>query len=148
MKRGVRFASALVLGVALLSSCRALPEEEAAAEKAASVEAIKGTDLNRVTVTAEAAERLGIETARVRQVAYKGATHKVVSYGALIYDADGAAFVYTNPELLVFIRSKITVLSIENNNVFFSGGPATGTSIVTVGVPELYGIDSGVGGNE
>jgi hypothetical protein len=148
MSRGIRFATAALVSVALLSSCRALPEEPAATEKAASVEAIEGTDLTKVKVTAKAAERLGIQTARVREIALRGAKRKVVSYGALIYDADGTAFVYTNPEPLVFIRSKINVLSIEDDRVFFTGGPTTGTSIVIVGVPELFGIDSGVGGNE
>jgi hypothetical protein len=148
MNRGLRIASAFLACVALLASCRALPEEEATVEKAASVEQIKGTDLNRVKVTPKAAERLGIETARVTQAKLGKTTQKVVAYGALIYDAEGAAFVYTNPEPLTYIRSNITVISITNDRVFFSGGPATGTSIVTVGVPELYGIDSGVGGNE
>src|SRR5262245_55532198 len=54
MKPVSRFASALLVCVALLSSCRALPEEETAVEKSATVEAIKGTNLNRVKVTAKA----------------------------------------------------------------------------------------------
>jgi hypothetical protein len=148
MKRGVRVASVVLACVALLSSCRALPEEEAAVEKAASVEKIAGSNLTRVKVTAKAAERLGIETAPVREASAGKAKRKVIAYGALIYDADGAAFVYTNPQPLTFVRARINVLSIANDLVFFSGGPAAGTSIVTVGVPELFGIDSGVGGNE
>jgi hypothetical protein len=149
MRARIRLTAGLLVSLALLSACSKAPEEPASTERAASVEAIKGTNLNRVKMTAKAAERLGIETAAVREISRPGGlSSKVVDYAALIYDAEGSTFVYTNPEPLVYVRSAITVHSIENNLVFFSGGPAVGTSIVTVGVSELFGVDSGVGGNE
>jgi hypothetical protein len=66
----------------------------------------------------------------------------------LIYDADGAASVYTNPEPLVYVRAPVTVEEINNGQAQLNAGPPSGTAVVTVGAPELYGIDSGIGGNE
>ena len=48
-----------------LTACET-PAEEEGGEEAAAVEPIKGTDVNRVTLTKEAAETLGIETATIR----------------------------------------------------------------------------------
>ena len=72
----------------------------------------------------------------------------VIDYSALIYDANGAASVYTSPEPRVFVRAPITVDHIDQGQAFLTQGPPPGTAIVTVGAPELYGIDGGIGGNE
>ena len=60
----------------------------------ATVEPIKGTDVNRVTLTKEAAERLGIETAPIRQVGGR----KVVPDAAVVYDPEGKTFTYSSSE--------------------------------------------------
>ena len=43
-----------------------------------------------------------------------------------------------------YIR-KITVDYIEGERVYLLDGPPAGTEVAVVGVPELYGIDTGVG---
>ena len=54
-----------------------------------------GGDLSRLTLTDKAVERLSLATAKVT----KGAGGALeVPYGALIYDATGKTWVYTNPE--------------------------------------------------
>lgn len=117
----------------------------------ATVERIAGTDYSRVTLTAKAAERLGIQTAPVREaeVARKGQgqamLRKVIPYGAVVYDTNGNAFVYTNPEPLTFVRSPISVDYIEGDLAVLADGPPTGTAVVTVGAPELHGTEFGVG---
>ena len=127
-----------------------MTEEEATGPEPARVVKVKGTSQSRLLLTQKAAERVGITTAPVGEIPGPGdgAVRKVVDYSALIYDADGNAFVYTNPEPLTFVRQPVTVDLIENDRVVFSDGPSVGTAVVTVGVPELFGIDAGVGGNE
>jgi hypothetical protein len=48
-----------------LTGCAEAPAEEAGESEPAYVEAVEGTELNRVTLTEHAAQRLGIETAQV-----------------------------------------------------------------------------------
>jgi multidrug efflux pump subunit AcrA (membrane-fusion protein) len=50
-----------------LAGCAEAPAEEAGESEPAYVEAIEGTELNRVTLTEHAAQRLGIETAEVTE---------------------------------------------------------------------------------
>jgi hypothetical protein len=104
-----------------------------------------------VTLSARAAERLGIETAptgggdpagRLVGVGARGA-RTVVPYSAVLYDARGDTWVYTNPEPLVFVRERVSVESIDGNRVFLTNGPPAGTTIVTVGGAELLAAELG-----
>jgi len=104
-----------------------------------------GTDLNRVILTEQAAKRLGIETAPVRETQVQGKLRKVVPYAAVFYDLNGKTWVYTNPEPLTFVRANISVDYIEGDLAVLSEGPPSGTKAVTVGSPELYGTEFGVG---
>jgi hypothetical protein len=104
-------------------------------------EPIGGTDIQRLTLTESAAERLNIQTATV-EVAGDG---RVVPSAAVIIDTTGTYWVYTNPEPLVFVRHEIGPVREEGLKAFFVNGPETGTSVVTIGVPELYGAEFGIG---
>jgi hypothetical protein len=66
-------------------------------------------------------------------------------YAAVLYDPNGDTWAYTNPEPLVFVRSPITVVTIEGNRAVLSAGPAAGTQVVTVGAAELLGTEYEVG---
>ena len=146
-RRWVVAALALAVAVSCSACAKATHAEEASAEPA-KVEKIAGTDLNRLELQKAAVERLGIATVAVRDVDPPAAGHTVVDDAALIYDANGAASVYTNPEPLVYVRAPVTVDHIDHGQAFLSQGPPPGTAVVTVGAPELYGIDGGIGGNE
>ena len=74
-----------------------------------------------------------------------GASHKLVPYSAVIYDVKGATWVYTNPEGKVYLRQPVKVDYIKGQLAYLSEGPAAGTSVVTRGVAELYGAETGVG---
>lgn len=111
----------------------------------ARVERIGKTDFNRVVLTAQAAKRLGIETAPVHDTQVQGKLRKVVPYSAVFYDLNGKTWVYTNPEPLTFIRASISVDYIDSDLAVLSEGPPSGTAVVTVGSPELYGTEFGVG---
>lgn len=132
----------LVLGLAL-SACGQQPVAAAPAVPAATVEAIPGSDLKRVQLSQQAAERLGLATV---PVARRVGTGTSVPYAAVLYDADGTTWAFTNPEPLVFIREQIVVERIEDEIAVLSDGPAPGTLVVTVGGAELMGVESGIGG--
>jgi hypothetical protein len=98
-----------------------------------------------VILTPEAIKRIGIETAPVRDAQVRGQLRKVVPYSAVIYDLHGQTWVYTNPQSFTYVRETISVDFIDGDLAVLSKGPPSGTAIVTVGVPELYGTESGVG---
>ena len=101
---------------------------------------------DRVILTEEAAERLGIETGAITDSEVQGPTgesslRKVVPYSAVLYGVDGDAFVYTNPEPLTFAREPISIEYIKGDTAVLSNGPASGTTVVTVGSAELFGAE-------
>jgi hypothetical protein len=131
----------LILAALAASACQDTSEEAAASKnEPAKVEPVAGTDLNRIILTAEAAERLDIQTVPVRTV--EGET--VVPYSAVVYEPDGETWTYTRPEALTFVRHSITIDRIAGDEAFLSAGPEPGTEVVTVGVAELYGTELGV----
>ena len=144
-KRQLRAACAgLVLiaaGVVPLSACsEASPGydyETASHHEPAKLEPIKGTDVHRVVFDAEAAERVGLRTAPIRQDGRK----EIMPYAALIYDAEGDTYAYTAPEPRTYVRQQIAIDHYDGDSVVLSDGPPAGTEVVTVGVDEVYGTE-------
>ena len=143
-RRRLRAACAgflLVAGVVSLSACgeasTGYDYETASHHEPAKLEPIKGTDVQRVTFDAKGAERVGLETAPIRQ----NGQGKIMPYAALIYDADGKAYAYTSPEPLTYVRQEIDVDHVAGDSVVLSDGPPAGTEVVTVGVAEVYGTE-------
>lgn len=130
----------LVLASLQLSACApaSAPEEEI---KPASLEPIAGSDLNRITLTEKASERLGLEMVPVVVQKIDGTERLVIPYTALLYDVNGTAWVYVNVGPLVFVRQEITVESILGDEVILSEGPVAGTKVVTLGATELFGSE-------
>ena len=110
-----------------------------------------GTGVKRLTLTQQAADRLGIQTVTVRESKItppgggKSATRKVIPYTAVLYDVRGNTWVYTMPEQLTFVRDRVAIDYIEGGLAVLLSGPPSGTAIVTAGAPELYGTEFGVG---
>jgi hypothetical protein len=100
------------------------------------LEPIEGTELSRVLLTEKAAERIGVATVPVHG--------KTVPYAAVIYDIEGNTWVYTNPAPLTFVREPIVIDFIDGDMAFLSAGLDPDLSVVTVGVAELYGTETGV----
>lgn len=141
----------LVLTLAILAiglSLAACGQDPAMAghEDAVVVEEVEGSDLARLTLSQNAAQRLDVQTAAVEEARVDGATRLVVPAGAVIWDAHGAAWVYTSPEALVFVRAPISIEHIDAQQAVLSDGPEPGTAVATVGVAELWGAETGVGG--
>ncbi len=111
--------------------------ETASHHEPAKLEPIKGTDVQRVIFDAEAAERVGLQTAPIRQ----NGEGKIMPYAALIYDAEGNAYAYTAPEPLTFVRKEIKIDRVDGDSVELSAGPPAGTEVVTVGAAEVYGTE-------
>jgi hypothetical protein len=152
MRRHRRLAAVLAVAALTLTSCaEALDEAGADSSNAepATVEPVEGTQVNRITLTELAAERLGIETTQVQDAPAAGgqptagsvASETVIPYSAVIYDAQGVAWTYTSPESLVFVRERIVVDRIVGNSALLVRGPAPGTRVVTVGASELWGTE-------
>jgi hypothetical protein len=159
----------LVAGLGL-SACQR-PSSSAKHEGPAKVEKLEGSQLSRITLTAKAAERLGIETgtvatlgtaagtvvaqgdpagdpgarARATRLARSASGALVVPYAAVIYDAHGETWVYTSPQPLVFLRHRIEIDYIEGDKAVLRSGPPVGTTVVTVGAAELLGTEFEVG---
>lgn len=154
MRHTKRWAVGLLLIVVAglaLAACAGLPGESASggasasAEPPAQVEPIEGADVSRVILSEEAAKRLDIQTAPLRDEQVRGALRTVVPYSAVIYDVHGETWVYTGSERLTFVRAPIQIDFIDGDLAVLSEGPPSGTAIVTVGAPELYGAEFGVG---
>jgi hypothetical protein len=128
----------LVIAAGAIAGCGNSSSDGSGGGDPATVEPIKGTDLSRVTLTANAAKRLGIRTAQVRD---GRGQRKIVPYGAVLYTADGATFTYTSPEPLVYVRAPIKVARIDGAEALLSTGPPVGSAVVTVGSQELFGSE-------
>jgi hypothetical protein len=100
------------------------------------LEEIEGSELKRVLLTEKAAERIGVQTVPVSGL--------VVPYSAVIYDTEGNTWIYTNPAPLTFVRVPIVIDRIEADQAFLSNGLKSDAPIVTLGVAELYGAETGV----
>ena len=74
-----------------------------------------------------------------------GEKRKIIPFAAVLYDAKGNTWVYTNPEPLVFVRQPIKIDTIAGDEVLLAEGPPAGTALVTVGGAELFGTEFGVG---
>jgi len=145
----VRGALVLVLGGLSAACGTAGTAEIPEVEPPAVVEAIDGReDLHRITLTEQAAERLGIETVAVTPDL--GATGRTrIPYSSIIYDAEGIAWAYVEDEARSFVRHALTVRDIvthpDGDYAVLSEGPAAGTTVVSVGVAELFGAEFDVG---
>jgi hypothetical protein len=103
------------------------------------IEHVKGSNAERVRLTAEAARRIGVRTAVVR----RAGSDLVIPYAALLYDPDGNTWAYVNSKPLVFQRQNVKVASIDGNTVLLSKGPSVGAKVVTEGATEIWGVEYG-----
>ena len=126
----------LVLAGFLLSACGGnipVTGEKVAPSK---LEAIEGSDLQRVILTEKAAERIGVETV--------AASGNEVPYAAVVYDIDGNTWIYTSPAPLTFVREQVVIDHIEGDTAILSESLSSDLNVVTVGVAELWGTETGV----
>jgi hypothetical protein len=137
VKRWVMVAA--IGALLVLSGCKQDTVEEK--HHPAKLEESGQEGIMKVTLEARAAERIGIQTAVVLEEMEGPSKRLVVPYGAIMYDAKGETWTFTNPTPLVYVRHKIMVDRVEGNRVILSEGPSPGTVVVTVGATELMGAE-------
>ncbi|KPV48350.1 hypothetical protein SE17_38530 [Kouleothrix aurantiaca] len=136
-------AVALLAAALLMSACGAAPEAATDEAKPVTVESLTGaSEPTKETLTEDAAKRLDIQTAAVSEADLAGVKHTTVPYASVIYDTEGATWVYLNTEPNTFVRHGITVNDIQGDTAFLADTLPAGSSVVTVGVAELYGAES------
>ena len=172
MQRSHRRWAVILIVAGLGGSACTHKTEMPVQSKPAKTEAVQGTELSRVTLSPKAAERLDIKTAAMRDEQVKArksspagagaakptaagagakervdvamsSTRKVVPTSAVLYDAKGKTWVYTNPEPLVFVRHAVSIDYIDGDRAVLTDGPVSGTAVVTVGAAELLGTEYG-----
>jgi hypothetical protein len=124
-----------------VTGCGEVDDAPSRAYEPARLEAIEGTDVKRVRLTAEAVGRVGIRTATVERRGRRTA----LSYEALIYGADGTTFVYTVSGPGSFVREAVEVARVEGRMAELFAGPRAGVQVVTAGAAEVYGTEFEVG---
>jgi hypothetical protein len=132
---------AAALGVAGCCPDAASSAQETAPGRPARVKAVPGKDVKQVTLTEQAARRVGIETITIGRASSaspasparpagraspatttapvsgqggggRGAA-TVVPYSAVLYAPDGETFVYTVTQPLTYVREKVTVATVR-----------------------------------
>ncbi|HEY2704319.1 MAG TPA: hypothetical protein VGL20_11565 [Candidatus Dormibacteraeota bacterium] len=126
---------------------------EAGQGSPAEVVPVKGTSLNRVTLTSDAASKLGVQTVPVAAAVMPASTdgtaaapETTVPVNAVIYDKDGNTWVYTVTQSLTYQRQAVGIARVDGDTAVLKSGPAPGTRVVTVGAQELLGAELGVAG--
>ena len=137
----------LIIPGLMVPACTRTSVEEPSGADAASVEPIEGSDVSRVILSSDAARRLDVQTAPVGELRGRHGEKPrlVMPYDALLYDPSGNTWVYTSTEPLAFVRAPVNVDRIDGSEAILSSGPPAGTEVVTVGAPELLGVEYEVG---
>ena len=125
-----------IVAAFLLSACGAPIPVTGEKIEPSKLEPIEGTDLSRVILTEKAAERIGVQTVPVNGL--------VVPYSAVIYDIEGNTWIYTNPAPLTYVRAPVVIDRIEGDQAFLAQELESNDPIVTIGVIEIYGAETGV----
>lgn len=132
--------AALVFSLPACAAPAAAPA--AVGEAPAKVEKNAATGIAKLTLTQRGVDRLELKTGPVTAGPGKNV---LLPYGALMYDANGKTWVYTNPEDRVYQRQAVTVAKVESGVVTATAGPPAGTRVVTVGAAELFGAEFNTG---
>lgn len=130
-----------VAALLLLPACRELTPQSHEIKEPVTLKEIPGTEIEQITLTKSAAERLGIQTQSVAEIG----NGSVIPSAAVFVDPDGKYWVYTNPKPLVFVRQQVSFDHEEGDRTFLSAPLPRDTRVVVLGVPELYGAEFEVG---
>lgn len=134
-------AGALILLMASVACGEQLSDKYVIENQPYELEEIAGSELKKVTLEPKAVTRLGIEVALV-ETAEEGL---VVPSSALWMDVEGRFWVYVNTEPNAYLRHQVDLVDDDGSRALLASGPAAGTEVVVLGVPELFGTEVGVG---
>lgn len=95
--------------------------------------------LYKVVLSSMAAERLDIQTLSVNK------TQRTIPYSSITYDIYGKTWVYENIEPFTYIRRQVSISGVNDSQAILSEYLQNDMVVVTVGVPELDGVEYGIG---
>ena len=152
-RRHPLLALCLVVAGFSLTGCAGVAEAASGEPHAPSeVRPIQGSGRSQVTLTADAAKRVGIRsepiTAAPANAGASGPGRSVIPLAAVLYDKDGRTWTYTVPKPLTFVPEQVVIAHIDAETATLSSGPAVGTLVVIVGGAELLGAEYGVPGEQ
>ena len=114
---------------------------------------VNGSDVSRVTLSAEAARKLGVRAAAVEGAVMPAVEdtagappETTVPVEAVIYDKDGNTWVYVVKGPRTYEREAVAIDRVNGDTAVLKSGPASGTQVVVVGAQELLGAELGVAG--
>jgi hypothetical protein len=136
-----RMVFGAVMAALLVAGCSHSEAYDDAYEPA-HVEQIADSDVKKVTLTSDAASRIGLQLAPAQQ----DDEQTVVPHAALIYDGEGAPWVYTSSGDLMFVRTAVVVDRVIGDMAWLSRGLTPGRRVVTVGATEIYGAELDISG--
>jgi hypothetical protein len=128
----------LVAAFLLASGCGYTAQADEDSQQPATVEAVSGSDVSRIVLSADAAHRIGLATAPVSAV---GAGRTSVPYSAVIYWIDGRTWVYAQEGDLTFLREPVDIDEVRGSRAILKSGPPAGTVVVKTGGVELLGTE-------
>ena len=136
-----------VLAIVACSSADKAGVAVKADEEPAVVAPIAGSELKSVTLSARAAERLGIASQLVSEVPASGGhpAARAIPLAAIVYDTRGDAWVFAVTPPRTYLRRALKVARVQGDLAVLESGPDAGTAVVTVGAAELFGAEVGVG---
>jgi hypothetical protein len=143
MKHKNHFLVVVLLITALqLTACSKNPVATTQEVPPVQVVHLGGNEPTRVTLTADAAKRLDVQTDSVQAELVSGVERTVIPYSSIVYDTEGNTWIYTSPDALTYVRTSVDVDSIDGDDVVLLEGPPAGTAVVTVGAEELFGAET------
>jgi hypothetical protein len=131
----------VVVAASLIAGCSDYAPDDDAYHPA-EVEEIANSDVKKVTLTSDAASRIDLDLA----TAQRNDEQTVVPHAAIVYDGEGAPWVYTSPGELTFVRTAVVVDRVEGDMAWLSQGLRPGSRVVTVGATEIYGAELDISG--
>jgi Cu/Ag efflux pump CusA len=139
-------AALLVAAALAVTGCQQVSAQDsdmAVVEAPAVLEPAADGGPGRIILSAEAEDRLGIETAVVSD-----GQPATIPYGGVVYDNEGAAWTFVRMNGRTYQRAPISISDVVGDQALLSSGPPTGTEVVTVGAAELVGVEAGISGGE
>jgi hypothetical protein len=124
-------AALLAVAPAACKQAEAIEVEHYQASKITPAEEEGGHPM--VTLTQLGADQIELKTEPVRD--------QRIPYSAVLHDADGQPYVFVNVEKLTFHREDVSIKRVAGDTVILSDGPADGTQVATVGVPQIHGAE-------
>jgi hypothetical protein len=106
------------------------------------IQHVPGSATGNIILTAQGAQRIGIQTAPVRPGGGAGAVS--IPFSSIVYDASGRAYAFTNPAPLTYTEAPLNISRIDGATAWVTNGPRVGAHVVTVGAEELFGVQAGV----